>query len=360
MADIVVTAFTPSFGAGRALRTYAIVAALARAGHVRLVFQRFGADEPDAAYTALENVSFKAVDPSRGLRRLRAVSRARRSGAPADLARGVSRELGAAAAALRGPGDRVIAEGPIAALALAQELDPGGVIYAAQNLEIDIDPRMERVERYLLRNFQETWLPTHRDMDGAAGLEPAAALRYAPNVVDVAAIAPATGDEVPGRILYAADFGYAPNREGLRFLVDSVMPALWDTRPEAKLVVCGRHLELEPGDPRVEALGFVDDIGAQYRHAAVIAVPMLRGGGSPLKLIEALAYGKAVVATEHAAGLIEHAHPGRELLCASSAEEIARALERVLDGQEPKLGARARALAEREYSIEALADHLLR
>ena len=67
-----------------------------------------------------------------------------------------------------------------------------------------------------------------------------------------------------------------------------------------------------------------------------------------------------MVATEHAANLIEHARPDRDLLAAASAEAMAECLARVLGGKEPKLGSRARDLAEREYSIEALADHLLR
>ena len=81
---------------------------------------------------------------------------------------------------------------------------------------------------------------------------------------------------------------HAPNREALAFLVGQIMPLRVESLPDATLAVTGRGLELPAGtDPRVEALGFVDDIGAVYATAACAAVPLLSGGGSPLKFSEA-------------------------------------------------------------------------
>ena len=58
-------------------------------------------------------------------------------------------------------------------------------------------------------------------------------------------------------------------------------------------------------DPRVEALGFVDDLASVYASARCAVVPLLQGGGTPLKLIEALAYGLPVIATPRAVAGLE-------------------------------------------------------
>ena len=57
------------------------------------------------------------------------------------------------------------------------------------------------------------------------------------------------------------DFTYAPNREGLDFLLEEVMPRVWAAAPELRLTVAGRGYEVPAGaDPRVSVLGFVDSL----------------------------------------------------------------------------------------------------
>ena len=136
------------------------------------------------------------------------------------------------------------------------------------------------------------------------------------------------------------------------------MPAVWTRMPEATLAVAGRGLDLEAPDSRVELMGFVDDLGAEYARAAAVVVPLLGGGGSPLKLIEGLAYGRPVVATDHAAALVDGAEPGKNLLAAGDAGGFAGLLAEALGGKHKKVGTAGRALAEAGFSIQALDAHL--
>lgn len=374
MKDLLVTTYTPTLRSGRDLRTYAVARALAMNGGLTLLYVRFGSRQPDAAFGAIPGIELREVVSSRGVRRLAAYAQARLAGVPDIFARGVSPELTAAATRLaNAPGcGRVIADGPTAAAAMARLARIRPVIYNAQNLESSFRYELkDRQSRELrgLRSFEaklllcskESWMVSEADMQSARELCPDAKLRLAPNVVDVAAITPISELAPEPRAIFVASFFYEPNRTGLRFLLDEVMPRVWLRLPEARLTIVGTGLEQSPSaDPRVETLGFVDDLADVYRQARCAVVPLLQGGGTPLKLIEALAYGLPVVATPKAvAGLDVHVHDGEHCLVAENSEAFADALTRVLRDGAPEVARAGRRLAEQRYSIEALGKLLM-
>jgi len=358
MSDLLVTDHTPALGSGRAMRTYMTVRALAGLAPVEVLYPVFGGPEPDAAFAAIPNVTYTAVEPSRGLARALAYARARAAGTPPGFARGISPELVAAAARLAEDAERVIADGPVPAAALSGLARRRPVIYSAQNVESAFRPpgdrdtgrrqALARFERRLLLRVAEAWMVSHADVEIARKLAPAARLRYVPNVVDVSAIdavAPVRG----GPALLAADFTYDPNRQALAYLLEEVLPRA----PEARLVVTGRGEPDARSHPRVEVLGFVDDLPAVYRSASCVVVPLLQGGGSPLKFVEALAYGLPVVATPRAAAGLEVV-AGEHFLLGADAEAFAAALERAITGDANAIARAGRRLAQDRYSLEAL------
>jgi glycosyltransferase involved in cell wall biosynthesis len=180
-----------------------------------------------------------------------------------------------------------------------------------------------------------------------------------PNVVDVAATDPRRAPADPPEALLVGNFAYAPNREGLDFLVEEVMPQVWAAQPQVRLTVAGRGYEAQPGiDPRVEVLGFVERLDPLYARAGCALVPLLSGGGAPVKFIEALAHGLPVVATPRGAAGVD-AESGRHYLEGAGAEGFARAVLEALDpSRSSAVAASGRALAESDYSIEALARRL--
>lgn len=367
MRDLLVTTHTPVLGSGQAVRTYGVARALAAHGGLTLLYVRFDAPEPDEAFRSIPGVELCEVVPSRGLRRGMTYARARLGGVPLGFARGISRELSSEAARLACQPERrrVIADGPIAAAALASLAGRRPVHYNAHNVESafrhELGGRgerehdgMRRFERRLLMRSCESWMVSAADMRAAAELAPGARLRYVPNVVDVAAISPIEPLVSARRAIFVASFAYPPNQNGLRFLLDEVFPRVWQELPDARLTLVGRGLAEAPSqDPRVETLGFVDDLRDAYAGASCAVVPLLQGGGSPLKFIEALAYGLPVVATGKAAAGLE-VTDGQDCVIADGAEAYAAALVRVLGDGAGDVALRGRRLAEERYSIEAL------
>lgn len=368
MRTVLATPFTPSLDSGRARRTYGIVRALAAAAPLDIVYGAFGAPEPDSAYTELAGVRLHRVErpgpPARGW----AYLSARLNGLPDDFARGVwpgiaahSRDLAA------GPDEaRVVAEGPLAAAALLPFAKGHPAIYCAHNLESSFRHRiggsaasergLRRFERLLLERYAESWMVSQADIEGARALAPGARLRLVPNVVDVASIVPVAARGGRRRVLFLADLGYAPNREALQLLLEEAMPRLWQQAPDVRLIVAGKGSErIDVPDRRIEARGFVADLRELYEEAGCVAVPLLEGGGSPLKFVEALAFGVPVVATPRAAAGLEVNAGEHYVEAEPSGEAFAAGLLAALD---PALGnplARAgRELAERRYSIESL------
>jgi glycosyltransferase involved in cell wall biosynthesis len=363
---IVITPFAPSSDSGRGLRTVGIIRALAHLGDVEVAYVPFGG-EPDRSL-AEEGVSLRPIRSSRGGSRLVGYLKASLSGIPAGFARGVSPELLAAVKrAAEGTFDLAIADGPTAGAAMLLA-HASSLVYSAHNLESALRAQLHsssrqqvalrRFERRLLESARETWLPSRRDVDGATGLAPEARLRLVPNVVDVAAIVPV----VPAgtqRALFVADYRYLPNRNAVRFLVDEVMPRVWTRLPQARLALVGRNLDPPAGiDSRVEVRGFVERLADVYVASDCAVVPLQESGGSPLKLIEAMAYGLPVIATPLAASGVDGARPGIHYLEADSPKAIADGIVTALTQRTGEMTLRARALVESTYSIESLARSL--
>jgi len=371
MNDLLVTTHTPALRSGRDMRTYGIARALAVHRPLILLYVRFGPPEPDEAFRTIPGIELREVNPSRGLSRLLAFSRARLAGVPDDLARGVSPELSATASTLADAADcgRVIADGPTAGVALAKLARRRPVVYNAHNLESGFRHelgggrdrewrKLRSFEAGLLGRSSESWMVSDADMRGAHELCPSAQLKLAPNVVDVRSIQPIREAAPEARAIFVANFAYEPNRNGLTFLLEEVFPRVWSELPDARLTLVGAGLERPPsGDPRVESLGFVGDLARVYARARCAVVPLLQGGGTPLKLIEALAYGLPVLATPRAIAGLE-VRDGTNCVVAEGAEAFAHELIEILRDGAPELGRHGRELAEERYSIEALATLL--
>ena len=103
----------------------------------------------------------------------------------------------------------------------------------------------------------------------------------------------------PLSLLYVGNFDYHPNQDGARWMLRDVMPRVWERIPQATLNLVGNAGDNHflQTDPRVTVTGRVPDLAEHYRSAAVVACPLRVGGGIKVKMLEAIAHGKAIVST---------------------------------------------------------------
>ncbi len=136
------------------------------------------------------------------------------------------------------------------------------------------------------------------------------------NVVAVPALGPAREPPVAGRILMVGFFPHPPNAHGLRWFAESVLPSLQGKFAHAELHAIGKCPPDLAGElaGRVSVRGYVDDLAAEYAKAALVIAPIFSGAGSQIKVIDALAHARPLVATRFATeGFSAHLHDGEHL-----------------------------------------------
>jgi glycosyltransferase involved in cell wall biosynthesis len=184
------------------------------------------------------------------------------------------------------------------------------------------------------------------------------------NGVDTTKFQPAEGWREPGRILFLGSLDWRPNLDGVELLLDRVFTAVRAAEPTATLCVVGRDpsaalrrkVENTPG---VELHGNVADVRPFLAECGVLVVPLRIGGGSRLKILEALASGTPVVSTRVGAeGL--HLEAGRHLTVVEDIDALAPALVEAVRAPEAvreQAEAGRRRVLER-YDWDVLAEQL--
>lgn len=187
-----------------------------------------------------------------------------------------------------------------------------------------------------------------------------------PNAADVDFYRPRPEDPAvdPDTVVFFGLLSTFPNIDGVTFFLRDVWPRVAQERPRARCrIIGGRASEslrdLAAASPRVEMVGFVEDLRPHLASAGVLVVPLRLGGGTRLKICEGMAMGKAIVSTTLGAEGIDAAHE-RDILIADDPARFAASVVRVLDDRAlaGRLGSAARTLAEERYSWRAAARSL--
>jgi glycosyltransferase involved in cell wall biosynthesis len=184
-----------------------------------------------------------------------------------------------------------------------------------------------------------------------------------PTGVDTAYFAEVGGPARPRHMVFTGSMDWLPNEDGMVYFVRDVLPLIRRHEPTATLSIVGRaptpaiaRLASEEG---VEVTGRVDDVRPHMAAGAVYIVPLRIGGGTRLKIFEAMAMGKPVVSTTIGAEGLP-VTPGADVVIADTAETFADAVVRLFrdDAERRRIGAAAKRLVAERYDWSAVFGHL--
>ena len=293
---------------------------------------------------------------------------------------GVTTLLGPANTCLsRTPYDLLVVDGPDALLAsvgVERATGPRSV-YQAHNVESEVyrrclalerrPPRsrlvarvdclkMERFERNRVRHFSGITAASVGDARTLQAWAPAAAVYVIPNGADCARFVPPDVEPEPGAIVFTGMLSYPPNRDAVFYFGDQIFPRIKRAIPWATWYVVGREVEELSRffslrhQAGIIATGYVDDVRPYLARAEVVAVPLRAGGGTRLKILEAMAMARPVVSTTIGAEGLELT-AGRHLVIADSPDTFADAVIRLLQrpGERRRMAADARRAVLERY-----------
>jgi glycosyltransferase involved in cell wall biosynthesis len=223
--------------------------------------------------------------------------------------------------------------------------------------------RWTRYQRAVWARFDRLQVFTDRDAQLMRGISPAVADRIVVNPFGVELPPVSAPDRAePGRILFAGNYSHPPNVDAARWLVGGIMPLVRARHPHARLALVGEQAPPDLAQTRsagVDFLGGVPEVRPWLERAEVVVAPVRTGNGMRMKVLEALASGKAVVTTTRGAEGFGEEPP---LRVADDAVGFALAIGDLLDDDDGRraLEAAARRHAARRHSPDAWAERLER
>ena len=191
--------------------------------------------------------------------------------------------------------------------------------------------KVRHAERRAWRSFDGCAVTSEREAAEVASFNSGRPLSVVPNGVDLEHFAPQPAPSRHG-IVFTGLMRYRPNVDAVTYFVREVLPLVHETRPDLTLTIVGWGVtdEIRPLlGPRVIATDRVPDVRPYLARAAVVVAPIRSGSGTRLKVLEALAMARPLVATTQACeglGLLD----GRDLLMADDPKRFAECVLRVL------------------------------
>jgi polysaccharide biosynthesis protein PslH len=213
------------------------------------------------------------------------------------------------------------------------------------------------------RKFDLLQVFTQRDAQALRTLAPELAGRVRINPFGVELPSAFDGDTEQGRLLFAGNFTHRPNVEAALWLGKEIMPLVRRRFEGARLTIVGIRaprevLGLAAAD--IDVLGFVPRVEPFIAGSAVVLAPLRTGGGMRMKVVQAMAHGKAVVTTPLGAEGLAASGEAPPLAVAPDAETFADAVAWLLGDESARreLGHRARSYIAANHSPEAYARRL--
>jgi len=219
-------------------------------------------------------------------------------------------------------------------------------------------------ERTAARRFDLCLVVSETERERLVRIQPRARVSVIPNGVDTAYFGPSFRGYDPYRLVFTGSMSHSPNVDAMTFFCREMLPLVRERMPEVRLDIVGLNPApavrvLEKQYPRVRVTGAVVDVRPYILDAAVYVAPITSGGGTRLKILEALACGKAVVATRFACNGLQ-VHDGANILLRDDPEGFAEAIIDLLGdpAKVQRLGRAGRELVVGQFDWTVVGERL--
>jgi len=221
-------------------------------------------------------------------------------------------------------------------------------------------PKVRRFETSMCEQADACLAITENDARTLKGMNPRINTIVLPSGVDLEFFGPPNDvSEESCSLVYIGSMDYFPNADAVLWFTQEVLPLIKSRFPKLKLTIVGRNpplsvLQLSNGEDII-VTGTVDDVREYMAKATVFIVPLRVGGGIRIKLLQAMAMGKATVSTSTGAEGIDVAD-GRDILLADTASDFSRCvIDLLLDENKRRvIGQNARSMVEKSYGWDAI------
>jgi sugar transferase (PEP-CTERM/EpsH1 system associated) len=223
--------------------------------------------------------------------------------------------------------------------------------------------KMEVAERRYLQLADHVLTVSEIDRDAFASFIEPSKLSVIPTGVDVEYFQPIPAGETPNSLCFIGSMDWLPNEDAIFYFAGTILPLIKKECPEVFLEVVGRNPSrklqaLAEREKSLRLTGWVEDIRPFVARAAICIVPLRIGGGTRLKIFEAMAMSKAVVATSIGAEGLP-VQMGENILLADTPQAFADSVISLLrdPARRKRLGTSARDLVEEKYSWRRVAEN---
>lgn len=165
-------------------------------------------------------------------------------------------------------------------------------------------------------------------------------------------------------LVFTGSMDWLPNEDAMQYFINDVMPLVRKAVPDLRLTIVGRSpypslVELAQRDPNIAVTGRVDDVRPYMEEATAFIVPIRIGGGTRLKIYEAMAMEKPVISTTVGAEGLP-VRDGKELMLADDPKAFADAVVRVLSDSTlaTQLGKSAAALVRQNFGWRGVSENM--
>lgn len=224
--------------------------------------------------------------------------------------------------------------------------------------------KMARFEENAFPKFTKIISVSKEDQAVISNWVDKAHIEVVQNGVDIEYFRSSGKTEKPFSMVFTGSMDWRPNVDGILYFLSDIWPGIKATFPESRVIIVGRNpmqvlKDRIKKETSVTLTGTVDDVRPFVEEALVYIVPLRVGGGSRLKILEALSMKKAVVSTSVGAEGLE-LQSGKDLIIADSPHDFKEAVTRLFKDEKLRkdLGKAGKTVVEEKYQWKAISKRL--